>query len=181
MRTFLQSSDQSERGDALPLWQRERERLLQKACESVSRRIQNGTGFMRAVRDVATYFNGRQFRSDPSRALKLSRKTLIAIFYAWREGGRKPDVFRLKYICRRPLFTDLAILRFADFLLRNPGWSLEKSWRVFSKRGGNLGRRRHMRKRAVAAALKKGDQICRLADNYFRRSIATAQAGDFQI
>jgi hypothetical protein len=70
------------------------------------------------------------------------------------------------------------LLRFADFLLIHRDRSFEKNWKIFCRRGGNFGRRRHMRKRAVNGALKKSDPICLMADSYFRPKIS---GPDYQI
>jgi hypothetical protein len=176
MKTCLQSSN------LLPPWQQERKELLQKACQRVSWQIQSGTGFTHAVREIAKCYHRRRFKTDPSRRLKLSEKTLIRLFYAWRDGGRKPGVFRLKYLYRQSLFADLALLRFADFLLKHRNRSFEKNWKMFSRNGGNFGRRRRLRQRAINAALEKTDQISLMAENYFRPKTSQAyREPDFQI
>lgn len=126
-------------GDNLPLWQREREQLLKRVCLSVQKRIENGMGFLRAVQAAAKLFQGRQFKSDPSRKLRLSKKTLIRIFYAW-DGGMMPAAFRLKYVYgRQSVFTSQMLTRFIQFIIDRPQPSLAVAWRKFSELGGNWG------------------------------------------
>lgn len=146
-------------GDNLPPWQCERAAILQRACERVKSRVGRGAGLLRSVRVVARGNNGKRFKTDPKRTLKLSRNTLLRLYYAWHKGGETAGVFRLKFSQRHSLFTNLVILRFADFLVAHPQRTFESAWNMFSARRSNFKGRWRPVKRAVREAITKGPEI----------------------
>ncbi len=153
MKKILQSSNQ------IPIWQKERALLLQKACIRVKARIARGGKLLRSVRLVARSMNGRTFKSDPGRTLKLSPKTLLPLYYKWRVNGESPAVFTLYYSSRHSLFTNLVIARLADVLLAHPNRSFKSTWNVFSSHRSNFKGRWRPAKKAVRAAMKKATEI----------------------
>lgn len=146
-------------GDNLPPWQVERARILQKACQRIKGRTDRGQELLRNVRIVARSLDGRAFKTDPARRLKLTAKTLLRLFYAWRANGGTAAVFRFRYTCRHSLFTNLVMARFADFLMTHPQRSFQSNWNIFSSRRSNFRGRWRPAKRAVQAATTKAGEI----------------------
>jgi len=108
---------------------------------------------------VARDFNGRRFKSDPGRSLKLSRKTLLRLYYAWLVDGKSATALRLRYARRHSLFSSLVIAKFADFLICHPQRSFKGNWNIFSSRRINFRGGWRPVKRAVKLALTKADEI----------------------
>ncbi|HTR41506.1 MAG TPA: hypothetical protein VMH87_07810 [Pseudomonadales bacterium] len=144
--------------DSLPPWQRERMAILQRACERV-KRLAARHGLLKSIRMVAGNLNGRWFKSDPCRALKLSPKTLTERYYAWRAAGETAAAFRFKYSCRHALFRSLVMAKFADFLIAHPHRSFESNWNIFSSRPSNFRGGWRTAERAIKASLTKADEI----------------------
>src|SRR2546423_784954 len=80
----------------LPAWQIERAELLQRACQSVQRRMAGGQAFGKAVRIASWTYRGRVLKTAPRKTLRLSRVTLIRLFPIWKKNPT-PSAFRLNY------------------------------------------------------------------------------------
>lgn len=104
----------------IPAWYRERARLLNKFCKRVEEAVQRGDKPTAAIRRRLGYYEGRQYKSCPTRHLRLSFSRAWALFYQWRRQGRSPGVFELRWRNpRRPGVTAQA--------LRSLVWICEQS------------------------------------------------------
>jgi hypothetical protein len=133
-KTFLQSSKQ------IPAWQAERAALLQRACNSVETRVKNGNRKGKAIRRVSKYLNGRSFRCEPKRHLRLLGKTLRRVHDVWKRNGETPSAFRLNYRARVPAIPVLVLVRFANFCASIQQRSLKSAWNNFARREQSAGR-----------------------------------------
>ncbi len=77
-------------------WVLERAKLLHTICRHVERRLPKD-GILRAARRFARRWNGRSFRCEPTRKLRLGGSTLVRFFYQWKKAGRCPAAFQLHF------------------------------------------------------------------------------------
>jgi len=81
----------------LPAWQRERAILVHRICKQCAARKERGISISRSIRLFSGIYDGRAFRSDPSRHLHARAKTIERYFFQWRDNGRNAEAVRLKY------------------------------------------------------------------------------------
>lgn len=127
-------------------WHGERAALLDRACRSVQKRTSRGEKIFKVIRRVARKYNGRRFKSDPSRRLKLSEKTLWRVFAVWKRGGELPAAFRLNYQPRRSVLTAPILIRFINLASNQKFSSMKSAWEAFTARRGSFGRGQHSKK-----------------------------------
>jgi len=135
-------------GDSFkPDWQAERAARLQRACLSVQTRTGHGEPRVKAFRRVSKYHNGRVFKCDPSRRLRLAEKTLWRVFAMWKRAGEIPAAFKLNFRKRQPSITAPVLLRFNNFCVTIRQPFLKTAWDKFAARNGSFGRGRYARAR----------------------------------
>jgi hypothetical protein len=78
-------------------WQNERARRVHRICGCIARRRAQGQKLTRAVAYFALYYRARVYRCDPARRFRLTRKTLVRLYYQWIHGGRTLDALLLRY------------------------------------------------------------------------------------
>lgn len=116
-------------------WQNERGRILHRACQSIRAATQRGAGVGRAIRRVASRYNRRQYKCDPSRRIKLSAVTLRRAWDMWQRNGESPDAFRLRYTAR-PSITAARLVSFVKFCADRRFRSLHAACWAFRMRLG---------------------------------------------
>lgn len=79
------------------LWMDEKARLVHRLCKGIEQKREKGVPVRRAVVRPAWYWNGRRFRHDASKRVRLARGTLLEYFYRWLTGGKSPEAVRLRY------------------------------------------------------------------------------------
>lgn len=129
-----------------PDWQAERAKILERACLSIKAAIQRGEPIGRALRRMARRNNGRPFKADPSRRLRLSEVTMRRAWDEWKRSGESPSAFALRF-SSRPSITAAVVVSFAKFCASGPRKSLATAWREFSARPGAFG---HGRKKTAS-------------------------------
>jgi hypothetical protein len=123
-----------------PPWQRERAAILQRACRSLKGRHDRGETLERAGKVVAGRYDGKHFKCDPARNLRLNHKTLRRVFRVWIRRGESRDIFQLNFIHgRQSVFTSPILTRFVQFIIDRPQPSLAVAWKKFRERGGSFG------------------------------------------
>ncbi len=79
-----------------PLWCEACERFRKSAVtDALNLEQQQGIPIGRAIKLTAAKYNGRKL--GDGRRLRLSRKTLERLYYAWEAAGRDPKVLELHY------------------------------------------------------------------------------------
>lgn len=78
-------------------WQRERARRLHRVCTAIESAQQAGKPLRVALRYSVRSARHAHYRSEPSRAIHLSRPTIIRAYYTWRKHGRNPHALALGY------------------------------------------------------------------------------------
>jgi hypothetical protein len=82
---------------------RERAERLHQFCKTVDRRRAAGVPVRKAVTYFAWFWKDRPYRTAPHIKARLSRSTLVRLYYRWRRNGKSPDCFALHYVDRLPL------------------------------------------------------------------------------
>lgn len=98
-------------------WQAERAKILDRACAWVLRGTQNGRGLLKSAWVVARRYDGRILKSDGSRRLRLSAKTLTRLYYMWQSADKAPGTFALRYRNARPKIGTAMLSRFVQSCL----------------------------------------------------------------
>ncbi len=78
-------------------WQREHAQLVHRICKQCAARKERGISLSRSFKLFSGIYNGRAFRSDPSRRLPASKKTLSRYWLRWCHDGRNVEAVRLRY------------------------------------------------------------------------------------
>jgi hypothetical protein len=130
----------------IPDWQTERASRLHRACLSLQLALHNGGKICKSIRHVARRYNGRQFKSDPARRMRLSALTLRRAWKIWNQGGQMASAFRLKYRPKRAAIPAPVLVRFAEFAACNSVPSLKTAWQKFAARPGSFRGGRGVRK-----------------------------------
>ncbi|HWC59401.1 MAG TPA: hypothetical protein VHC44_06875 [Verrucomicrobiae bacterium] len=93
-------------GEVKPLrilpWQLERAKRLHRICRCIEGRVSRGEKLRKAFTWFVWRWNGRPFRCDPVRKLKLKKQTLRDWYYIWKKNGRNEAALTLKYRSSRP-------------------------------------------------------------------------------
>ncbi len=99
-------------------WHLERARKVNLICGCIARRMARGQTLESAV----TYFVWAHaysfYRCEPSRPFRLSRKTLVRLFYQWKNGGRTPQALTLRYRPARAKLSETKLARFVNACLQ---------------------------------------------------------------
>lgn len=82
---------------AVPKWQRERARRVNRICRCIEGRLARGQSLRRAVRWFAWYWRDRHHRSDPARPIRLGAETIVRLLRQWRAGGRTHQAVALRF------------------------------------------------------------------------------------
>lgn len=120
-------------------WQAERARILQRICQRIKSREDNGQGRLRAVRIFSRRWNAKPLKCAPRRRLALSRKTLYRLYAAWRRTGETPMAFQLNYSPGNRRIAAPVLLRFVRFIAIRDFKSARAAWKSFCARGGSFG------------------------------------------
>jgi hypothetical protein len=97
-------------------WKKERAAKLQNSCERLRVAVAAGKPVGKTVHRVARSLNGRPYRCDPSRRLKLSAVTMRRVWDVWRRGGEVPAAFKLNFYRHPSALTAPVLERFAHFV-----------------------------------------------------------------
>jgi hypothetical protein len=114
-------------------WQAEHETKLQRLCERIRARVDDGQPLLKAVRREARRYQGRPFRTDPARRWALSWPTLLRWWYCWRLSGELPCAFRLRFAARKTTLPLPVVTRFIGFCSDNQFHSQRAAWLAFAK------------------------------------------------
>lgn len=77
-------------------WQTERENILLRLCRCIAARVQRGQSVSKVAKKFSRKWNGRKFKTDPKRKLRLSASYLTTLYRNWQRDG-SAEVFRLNY------------------------------------------------------------------------------------
>ena len=124
---------------SIPAWQHEHAKVLQCACQSLRASIAAGKPVGKAVRRKARSLDGRPYRCEPSRRIKLAAVTLRRWWGVWKRGGEIPAAFKFNFNPHRKFIPAPVLIRFAEFCASRPLPSLADAWRQFSARRGSFG------------------------------------------
>jgi hypothetical protein len=75
------------------LWQEQRMKVAARLCRAIEKR--RGIPVMEKARRLANYWRGRNYRGTEQPA-KLSRSTIVRLYYLWISSGRNDGIFALK-------------------------------------------------------------------------------------
>lgn len=78
-------------------WQIERVKLAHRICTRIAGRVARGHSIGKSFTYFAWYWRDRFYRTDPGRRVRLSRPTIIRLYYQWQKNGQTPDSLRLCY------------------------------------------------------------------------------------
>ncbi len=121
---------------ALPAWEIEREARLQELCSGIAKAKEKGTPIDKSCRRIAQQWNGKPFKADPSRSLKLSMRSMMRLYSQWRRGGEHPSAFRLNYTPPHAIRRDLALAFLRVARLSNTGAAAVRLLALRRKRRG---------------------------------------------
>jgi hypothetical protein len=133
--SLLQKTSQT-----IPVWHRERAERLHRICVSISTRTARGKGKQRKlIQWFAWYWKDRCYKCEPSRPLRFTQSTIKRALRCWQRGGQIAAVLLPQYKPRRSVFTAPMLIRFVDYIARQPQPTLKTAWEKFAARGGNFG------------------------------------------
>src|SRR5579884_629334 len=126
----------------ISLWQIERARRLHKVCIGIEKSIRKGHTLRRAMRwSLRTARNQGFYRADASRRIRVSRGTLLRLYYQWKRNGRCQQAFALRY--RTPHKFDLSPSQLREFInvassptVGNIGTAIDRcarAWQISSR------------------------------------------------
>jgi hypothetical protein len=93
-------------------WQAERTRRVLRILRCIKARVERGQSLKRAVTYFAWYHRGAVYKCDPSRRLRLSRKTIVRLYCAWQNSGYSAAVLAYKYRSTRSQLTKAKLKAF---------------------------------------------------------------------
>lgn len=115
----------------IPAWQRERELMLNRACNRISEIHRAGLPVCGAIRRVARYrFSQRSYRDG--RPVRLSESRLTTLFYKWRSAGSA--AFALHYRSPQAALPEVTIAAFMAECQRPGISSMSAAWRSLAQR-----------------------------------------------
>lgn len=127
----MKTSDQA--SNPTSQWQSERSQRLLRACLSIKAAIQRGEQIGRVIHRIARRHNEKRFKSDSSRNLALSAKTMRRLWDDWKRCGESPGAFKLRYHLRTPCIPRPLLIRFVVFCATHRLPSVREAWQRFSK------------------------------------------------
>jgi hypothetical protein len=68
-------------------WQKERAKILQAVCLHIQARVNGGSFAEREIRRAAARWNGKPFKVDPNRSLRLSVSSLRRVYFGFKRRG----------------------------------------------------------------------------------------------
>lgn len=80
-----------------PAWQRELLNLRLDACRRILAGSLRGLPIEPLLRRQANRLNGRRFKADPKRRVRMSWETMRRVYYGWLGAGRKRAALALRY------------------------------------------------------------------------------------
>lgn len=114
-------------------WQAERAATLQRLCQRIRARVDDGQPLLKAVRREARRYQGRPFRTDSKHRWALSPGTLLRWWHRWRRNGEVPSAFKLHYAARATSVPLPVMTRFICFCATYLFHSQFKAWVAFAK------------------------------------------------
>jgi hypothetical protein len=121
-----------------PPWQIERAGKLHRACLRIEAARARGEKICKYVLRTARRYNGRPFKCDPARRMRLCTSSLWRLYRKWRRSGKVASALILKYCKRPPYVPRLFMLRFVDFCASHRIRSMNGAWQEFSKLKKNV-------------------------------------------
>jgi hypothetical protein len=80
-------------------WWEERTATLHRICRCIDAGMAKRKSLHKQfVRFVRTW-DGRPYRTDPTRRLRLKYGSLRGVYYRWKNGGKSPEAIALRYCC----------------------------------------------------------------------------------
>lgn len=98
-------------------WQRERAARLHRICGCIEGRIKRGQTLAKAVRWFAWYWSERFYKCDRARPIRFGAKSIVRLFYRWKDGGKSPSALALRYRSGRPSLNSADLARFLKVCL----------------------------------------------------------------
>ena len=117
---------------SISTWQSERTRVLLNIFSRIDGAIRRREKISQAIRRASRYYHGREFKSDPSRRIRLAPVTIRHLWDVWNHGGMNPAALKLKYRARPPYIPRALMIRFIQWFSENRLPSIRKAWRQFS-------------------------------------------------
>jgi len=136
-------------------WQRERSRKLDRMFRCIEGRIQRGQTIRRSVRLFAWFHKNRMYRCEPTRRFRVSRKSLIRLFYKWRASGKTPECLLIKYRLSTSLISRGKIFELARICVESGTTSFLTGYRKLSEPIRTVDAYNHATPAPLRAALVK--------------------------
>lgn len=132
-------------------WLSERERIVPRACVAIERGRSRGLSVRKAALRSVWRWNGKPYRCDVSRRVRLSRSSLVQHFYDWRRNGKNPEALQLHYRAHGPKISARLVREFIRVCGMPGVRSLSDAYRKLSAmwRAGELKRPFAFRRRAT--------------------------------
>ena len=125
--------------NSISAWHRERAERLHRICNSIASRSSRGDRKRKIIQWFVWRYKSRCHKCEPSRPLKITRSAIERALRIWKRGGQVAAVLLPQYKPRRSVFTAPMLIRFVDFIARQPEPNLKTAWEKFAARGGNFG------------------------------------------
>ncbi len=109
-------------------WELERARRAHLICLCIERRQANGKSLKEAIYWPSYAWRSQFFRCDSSRPIRLSRSTLIRLYYQWRRGGKCLAALSLGYPPRLRL-PAATLTKIVERVLASKAKDLRAAWR----------------------------------------------------
>ena len=144
---------------SLPAWEIEREARLHDLCIGIAQAKEKGTPIDQSCRRIAQKWDGKPFKADSSRSLKLSMRGMRRLYFEWRRGGEHPSAFRLQYKSVRTVTRALAFSYVKAALLSKTN---EEAMRLLALRRKRRGTRKPLPDRSTFLRLLPPGYFARL-------------------
>lgn len=127
-------SPQSGAQPDFPVWRREYEQSLHRICQGIKSGLERGESLCAIARRCSRRWNGKTFKSDPTRTFFLSFGTIIRLWYRWKRGGEVPAAVRLRYRGTAAHLPAPMVVRFLEFCLARSFSSFKAAWMAYQSR-----------------------------------------------
>lgn len=134
-------------------WQTERTRRVHRICGCIERRLARGQTLEQSVAYFVWYHAHSVYHCDPARPFRLSRKTLVRLFYQWKKGGRTPQAIALHYRPARAKLSQPKLSRFVQSCLASGTGSYRAAFTRLKKPAATVSAYQKALPRSARAAL----------------------------